>query len=1191
MLPDGQIDGGSRKAASTGTLSLRMAAGVRVYSVQVAPVLERVLNLQPATGFISSLIVPTPQGMQRLTECDEHDGFTGWTADYCTTPSGKPATSLEEDTGDGHSARETFLLAGNALDEAVLKLTLRTGVHRVWAGIGQPSVVNPANQVTVADSATPGVTTNVFGEEHRGTYDGAEPSWRTGRADQNIGKLTDVQADLLITAGTATEDTALAWVAVAFNDVDTDNDGLLNSVERKLGTNPLDGDSDRDGLGDQEEVLYVFKNATVFDAAGLPPATDATWGEFLSRMALDADTDDDGLLDGEETLVDADFDGLPNALDMDSDHDRLLDCLEAGVSKDGPFIVRPVDGEFVVLNNLPPAGAYRNARGTDVTFLKMFDFEAMRFGVTYGYVDDNLDVGVQPQVFDQDNTSTTDPYQRDTDGDGFSDGGLMSIDGIQLRGEDHNADGLWDRTNSGTQATVTYNETDPANIDSVPGGGSINPFPKDTDNDGLPDFMEFNIGTDKEHRDSDNDGLSDFEEFSGARYGTSMDTVDANSPRFETNPLDPDSDKDGLPDGLELGRTMGISDHGIYKGTDTSISDDYAASGSGWDGNHADWTTVVAGLTQQQLDELTFEFEDEDEVTRIYPRFIADADSDDLRTRTHPLEWDTNFDERPDGFQDKNRNGAYLLGGIPEANEEDAVIGWYGVQYALNPVGLTPAAFTIPLLAEDQVHLLDYEIVAFNFGSSEDSYALRAEPHGSLLIRPNNISRISHGQVVNIELESTRKELKGSLIADSNYLGQKGMSSGSIDKDFESWEIFEIGIQNWVNAKTRLYSAGPGAVTTFYEPRFPLNRISYYEGDGETKPGLIQRMLGVPWTIGGNGEGSSPFGTVTVNSIYYPQLKVYFAASTLSQRRTRFGEVLSGEINAYEKHDMPASSFEMELSPNGKYMTTGCATKEDVEAIIPKIDDLGWWTYDGGLDVVFVSKYANAEWWDIPGDVLRNFVQAREAEGESFNPPPDGRSWPRYEIHGQALGGESSVHLATGRNIREGDHVVVVTDLAFNNSVKRLTTGIRGDGFDYLDTPHEMHHYGNNGNGVGLSPKTEERVAIQSGAITLAHELGHVIVDSIKAVAVYDGFVEGRGLHWDDRNSFHRNKLMRNFGPDQTWLYNEYSIGIDLEYDWHRVAPTVEEIPDYIYIGYPEERELFRDEIERKWGALAIPFP
>ena len=56
---------------------------------------------------------------------------------------------------------------------------------------------------------------------------------------------------------------------------------------------------------------------------------------------------------------------------------------------------------------------------------------------------------------------------------------------------------------------------------------------KNSDNDGLPDYLEEKIGTNKYNKDTDGDGLTDFEEYC----------------KYRTNPLKKDSDSDGIPDG------------------------------------------------------------------------------------------------------------------------------------------------------------------------------------------------------------------------------------------------------------------------------------------------------------------------------------------------------------------------------------------------------------------------------------------------------------------------------------------------------------------------------------------------------------------------------------------------------------------------------------------------------------------
>ena len=58
----------------------------------------------------------------------------------------------------------------------------------------------------------------------------------------------------------------------------------------------------------------------------------------------------------------------------------------------------------------------------------------------------------------------------------------------------------------------------------------------DSDNDGLLDSEENNLGTNKNNSDTDQDGLSDFEE----------------TEKWKTDPLDPDTDGDSYLDGAEV---------------------------------------------------------------------------------------------------------------------------------------------------------------------------------------------------------------------------------------------------------------------------------------------------------------------------------------------------------------------------------------------------------------------------------------------------------------------------------------------------------------------------------------------------------------------------------------------------------------------------------------------------------------
>jgi hypothetical protein len=128
--------------------------------------------------------------------------------------------------------------------------------------------------------------------------------------------------------------------AVEEGERDSDGDGLTDSHELEIGTDPNNPDTDSDGLSDGEEVLrrntdplnpdsdadLLTDGAEVLDhnTDPLNPDTDndrLSDGEEI-RLGTDPrnpDTDSDGLLDGEETPP------CPDPLNPDSDGDGIID--------------------------------------------------------------------------------------------------------------------------------------------------------------------------------------------------------------------------------------------------------------------------------------------------------------------------------------------------------------------------------------------------------------------------------------------------------------------------------------------------------------------------------------------------------------------------------------------------------------------------------------------------------------------------------------------------------------------------------------------------------------------------------------------------------------------------------------------------------------------------------------------------
>jgi len=86
------------------------------------------------------------------------------------------------------------------------------------------------------------------------------------------------------------------------NDVDTDNDGLSDGEEVGLGTDPLSTDSDGDGFGDGDEVDAGTDPADANDPDPDPDGDglDNVTEEKLGTDPNDDDSDDDGYLDNWE---------------------------------------------------------------------------------------------------------------------------------------------------------------------------------------------------------------------------------------------------------------------------------------------------------------------------------------------------------------------------------------------------------------------------------------------------------------------------------------------------------------------------------------------------------------------------------------------------------------------------------------------------------------------------------------------------------------------------------------------------------------------------------------------------------------------------------------------------------------------------------------------------------------------------
>jgi hypothetical protein len=319
---------------------------------------------------------------------------------------------------------------------------------------------------------------------------------------------------------------------------DPDGDGLTNADEATAGTDPMNPDTDGDGLKDGAEVHTYKTDPTKPDTDG-DGLGDGTEVGTTHTDPTKADTDNDGLSDGAEVnthmtdplVADTDGDGLGDGAEVttyhsnpkvpDTDGDGLTDGAEANVHHTDPTLPDTdhggvPDGTEVTTNHTNPLDPSDDVAAppvdTDGDGLTDVDEAIYTTDPTNPDTDgDGLKDGAEVHTY------TTDPKKADTDADTLTDGAEVNTHGTNPKVKDTDGDSLED----GVEVKTTH--TDPTKIDS--------------DGDGLTDGAEVNAyKSDPNKLDTDGDGLSD-----GAEANT-----------YKSDPTKQDTDNGGVPDGTEV---------------------------------------------------------------------------------------------------------------------------------------------------------------------------------------------------------------------------------------------------------------------------------------------------------------------------------------------------------------------------------------------------------------------------------------------------------------------------------------------------------------------------------------------------------------------------------------------------------------------------------------------------------------
>ncbi len=447
---------------------------------------------------------------------------------------------------------------------------------------------------------------------------------------------------------------------------DTDGDGLLDGTEVNGGlpgdpnssvTNPLNPDSDGDGLCDGPlTVVGTCVGGEDINGNGVidPGETDPN----------NPDTDGDGLSDGQEVLSGNYSPENTAPGDIGSQTDPLLRDSDGDGLCDGPDIV--VNGEVVCPGEDQNGNGTVNTGETDPTIPEggtPTDPDSDGDGIRDSLEDPNGNGILDPG----ENSSSTDP---DTDDDGLCDGpndvpgecyGRDPVTG-ELVGEDRNANGVLD-----------FGETDPNNNDSdgdsltdgqevlggtyddirsgVQRGTQTDPLDEDTDGDGLCD----SVPEGQDYTGLDCGGGEDSNRNNRVDDATEVpyDRLPEEGVRQETNPASPDTDGDGLCDGLGEFNTDTASCEGDDIGEDTNTNSLFEEGETNPRDNDTDDDSLSDGF--EVLD-------------GRYPAGGTFANGEapgEFDTRTNPLNPDTDGDGFIDSAEDANSNG------VLDANESD----------------------------------------------------------------------------------------------------------------------------------------------------------------------------------------------------------------------------------------------------------------------------------------------------------------------------------------------------------------------------------------------------------------------------------------------------------------------------------------------------------------------------------------
>jgi Bacterial TSP3 repeat len=344
---------------------------------------------------------------------------------------------------------------------------------------------------------------------------------------------------------------------------DLDEDKIPARLESLHGCSDEDADSDGDGAGLPNGIMNDYFE--VFGAPRIPGSDARQQPDTVWTIELVGATNYEGF--SSCSAADTDYDNIPDVDEYNEDNGYRTDAQKVDTDDDGLTDEEEIYGFVTYLADVGPGlGDCTEYSGSE---LDLFDYKAEPLTNW---------VSEYPQLSAV--RCTTNPLNRDSDGDGVFDGAELAyfanptvydfddvadLDGDGLRGFEETdgrhvtatleswRDGAGEFHNEGSYTCSPGDVNSPA-CGRMGGPPTSDVDSPDTDGDGIGDYQESVVGTHPRGIDTDKDGLTDFEEVIGETLVIDPSTFPPTETLLpiSTDPLHWDDDGDKLSDGLEL---------------------------------------------------------------------------------------------------------------------------------------------------------------------------------------------------------------------------------------------------------------------------------------------------------------------------------------------------------------------------------------------------------------------------------------------------------------------------------------------------------------------------------------------------------------------------------------------------------------------------------------------------------------